>query len=550
MRYLRTAFFLKKTRAAKHSRKTTRNMRPRPIKRLGIMRFFPVIVSATVLLSSNNTNAGALLDYIRDYDLNDYALGIGISAEQNPYLGAENSAYAYPYLTSLRHSSLTDDWILIRDGEVGIRWVTDNGWELGAIGRIQTLGLGNLESDDLLVISDRKWALELGPTIGWRGWPVHVNWTTYIEPTDRHDGLISQLAFLLPMEWSRGYFVPSIEVIHQTDDYADYYYSVTPAEATPTRPAYQADASTSTAVKLRWGYALNDKWVLTGKVGLEKLGSEITASPIVDRDRRWSAGFALAYNANVFQPREYDGPPPRAPQFELRISGFRDTIDTKVARDTSDGIPGFETDIEDLLGASDAETVLQVDATIRLGHYHRLEFGYFELGRNSTTTLNNDLSFGDELFPAGTEVDTRVDARVFRVGYAYSLIRNAQLEFGVMAGVHFISLETDITAGSTSQRVTSSAGTPLPVIGAHASVFLGEKTTLGAKLQFFRTDFDRYEGSLNYASLDIQRRLGNAFSVGLGYNFYGMKLTSRDSDVNGYLKVRHHGPAAFFTVGY
>ena len=74
--------------------------------------------------------------------------------------------------------------------------------------------------------------------------------------------------------------------------------------------------------------------------------------------------------------------------------------------------------------------------------------------------------------------------------------------------------------------------------------------TLGAKLQFFRTDFDRYEGSLNYASLDIQHRLGKSFSVGLGYNFYGMKLTSRDSDVNGYLKVRHHGPVAFFTVGY
>ncbi len=203
-----------------------------------------------------------------------------------------------------------------------------------------------------------------------------------------------------------------------------------------------------------------------------------------------------------------------------------------------------------MLGASDEETVLQVDATVRMGHYHRLEFGYFELGRNSTTTLNNDLSFGDELFPAGTEVDTRVDARIIRVGYAYSLIRNAQLELGVMAGVHLISLETDIAAGSTSQRVRSRAGTPLPVIGAHASVFLGEKTTLGAKLQFFRTDFDRYEGSLNYASLDIQHRLGKSLGVGLGYNFYGMKLTSRDSDVNGYLKVRHHGPVIFFTVGY
>ena len=66
----------------------------------------------------------------------------------------------------------------------------------------------------------------------------------------------------------------------------------------------------------------------------------------------------------------------------------------------------------------------------------------------------------------------------------------------------------------------------------------------------FRTDFDRYEGSLNYATLDIQRRLGENVSVGFGYNFYGMELTATDNDLNGYLKVRHHGPVAFFTIGY
>ena len=91
---------------------------------------------------------------------------------------------------------------------------------------------------------------------------------------------------------------------------------------------------------------------------------------------------------------------------------------------------------------------------------------------------------------------------------------------------------------------------PLPVIGAHASIFLSEKTTIGAKVQIFRTDFDRYEGSLNYATLDIQHRVADAISIGVGYNFYGMKLSSSETGVNGYLKVRHHGPTAFFTVGF
>ena len=503
-----------------------------------------------LLFASQSAFAGSLLDFMRNYDLNDYALGIGISAEQNPYLGAKSSTYAYPYLTSFRHSSLTDDWILIRDGEFGFRWVSDGGWELGAIGRIQTRGLGKLESDELLGISDRNWAIELGPTIGWRGWPIHINWTTYVEPTKRHEGLISQLTFLLPIELSRGYFVPSVEVIHQSNDYADYYYSVTAAEVTPTRPAYQAGANISTAIRLRWGYALSEKWLLAAKLGLEKLGSEITASPIVDKKHIWSAGISLAYNANVFQPRKYAGPPPRAAKFDLRISGFLDTISTKVARDTTDGIPGFETDIEDFLGVSDQETVLQIDATVRIGHYHRLEFGYFELGRDSTTTFSSNLNFGNEVFSTGTEVTTAIKAKILRAGYAYSLIRNAQLEVGVMAGLHLISLKTDIAADATNQSERSNARTPLPVFGAHASVVLAERTSLSAKLQFFRTDFDRFEGSLIFASLDIQRRMAARISVGFGYHFYGMKLTSDDREVNGYLKVRHHGPVAFFTLGF
>lgn len=494
--------------------------------------------------------AGALLDYIRDYDLNNYALGVAVSSAQNPYAGAENSTYAYPYLTSFTHPAFTDDWLFFRDGDVGVRWISDKGWEIGAVGRVQALGLGNSEADELLGVADRKWSVEIGPMIGWRAWPVHINLKSYAEFSNHHDGLVSQLIFAVPFEYSRGFLVPAFEVTHQSEDYLDYYYGVTQAEVTPSRPAYQPDAGISTALQLRWGYALSDKWLLSGTFGVEKLASEITDSPIVERDRIWSADIGLAYNTNVFQSRAYNDSAPRTPQFDLRVSAFYDSISTKVARDTSAGVPGFETDIEDFLGAADEKTVMQIDGTIRLGHYHRLEFGYFELGRDSSTTLSRDLNFGDELFPEETIVDTRVDARIFRAGYSYSLIRDAQKELGIMVGVHFANFDADITAGATGQVERSSADTPLPVIGVHASVFLTEKITTGAKVQVFRTDFDRYEGSLNYAMLDIQYRFADAISVGLAYNFYGMKLSSSESGVNGYLKVRHHGPAAFFTIGF
>ena len=119
-----------------------------------------------------------------------------------------------------------------------------------------------------------------------------------------------------------------------------------------------------------------------------------------------------------------------------------------------------------------------------------------------------------------------------------------------MAGLHFARFETSISSAATDQIVNSNAATPLPVIGLHGSLSLGKKATLGAMVQFFRMDYDRYEGSLNYLTLDIRRQFGDIFTVGLGYNYYALNLDSRDNDVLGTLNVRHHGPALFVSAGF
>ena len=98
--------------------------------------------------------------------------------------------------------------------------------------------------------------------------------------------------------------------------------------------------------------------------------------------------------------------------------------------------------------------------------------------------------------------------------------------------------------------VSSNASTPLPVIGLYGSLSLGRQASLGARLQFFRLDFDRYEGSLSYITLDIQRRFGDNFKIGIGYNYYAMNLDSRDNDIRGTLENRHHGPVLFVSAGF
>jgi outer membrane protein len=499
---------------------------------------------------AENAAAGEWLDFIRNYDLNDYALGVAVTTRQSPYIGGENSTIAYPYLTSFTHSAFTTDWLLIRDGGYGIRWVSDNEWEFGVIARIGSLSLGNSKADELVGVADRKWTLEAGPTIGWRGWPVQIHWTTWVEVTDRHGGFSSDLDFSYPIQFDRGFVVPSLAAIYESSEKTNYFFSVSEAEATPTRPAYTPGSAVHARARVRVGYALTEKWLLSGTLSVKFLDSVVTDSPIVDRGEVWSVNLGLAYNANVFNPVEFSAYTRRPPRLELRVGAFQGSINSKLSRDTADGIPGFEIDLEDVLGETDEQTVTQWDLIWRIGQHHQIEAGYFELARQGLVTLEDDLQFGDVLFPAGTVIKSRTDYSSLRLGYTFYLMRDAQKELGVMAGIHVTDFSTDIVAAGIGETARSRSNTPLPYVGVNGAVFLGEKTTLSARLHFFWTEFDEHEGFLSFAALDLERRFGDNFSVGIGYNFYGTNLSSHDDDLNGDLKIRHRGPVLFMSLGF
>jgi outer membrane scaffolding protein for murein synthesis (MipA/OmpV family) len=506
-------------------------------------------ILSLLLLVPVSADAGPLLDYIRNYDLNDYALGLSVGTAQNPYLGSGYSNIAYPYLTSFRHSSLTDDWLLIQDG-LGVRFVTDNDWELGLIGRIQTLGHGVAKSDELLGLEDRLWTVEAGPLIGWRGFPVHVQFRSFWEAPNRHSGMTSELVFRLPWEHQRGYIVPSVRMKYLDSNYGDYYFGVSPEEATTTYPEYQPGSATNTSVDLSLGYALSPDWLLQAKVGVEFLDSAIEASPMVDRSQLWSGSISLAYNPDLFRPRDYAGAD-KNQNVGIRLGAFNSNIDTKLLLDATDAQPEEDLDIEDFLGAADNETVAQLDAYYRFGFYHRIDLGYFELQRSSSTTLQRDVWFGDQLYPEGTDLMTSFESQLLRLGYSYSLMRDGQKELGLTAGLSYTRFKSSVRTNDVQQQPEQvRVNTVLPTFGVFGSVPLGDNWRLAADIDVFAMNFDRYDGYMAYVALDLERKINEQFGIGLGYNFYGMRLKSKNDDFNGTLRVRHQGPKVYVSVKF
>ena len=493
-----------------------------------------LILVIVACFSHTYVNAGPLIDYIRDYDLNDYSLGLAVSVSENPYEGASRSTFAYPYLTSFRHSAFTDDWLLIRDENLGFRYITESDWEFGVIGRIQTLGLGD---GNLPGLEERNWAVEMGPLVGWRALPVHAQLRSYWEVPNRHSGGTSELELSLPREFSRGFFVPSVTLKYMSGAYSRYYFGVAESEVAPERAVYDPGATLNYRIDFSLGYELTPNWLLKTSLGVEILDSNIAASPLVDRDSIWSGTVGLAYNADLFQQKDHGGAF-RPGSIVVRASAFSSRFATDIRHDASNGTAGDDVDFEDFLGDSGSEPVLQAEIQYRIGFYHRLKISFFETFRDLESTLQQDFAFGDELFPAGTEVASRLFTRRLSLLYGYSLMRDAQKELAVQAGIAHSRVE---------QAENTTVNAPLPTMGLFGSVALGENWELGAEIGVFALDLDRYSGYSGQASLTLDRMFSNSIALGIGFDYFVTRLESKDEDLRGLLRSRNYGPKVYLS---
>lgn len=503
-----------------------------------------------LMLVSPSADAGSILDYIRNYDLNDYAIGVAYSISQSPYVGGENSGFAYPYLTSFRHNAFTDDWLILTGGDAGVRWVNDAGWVLGAVTRVRTEGTGTSLLDEFADIDVRKWRFEVAPLVGWRGWPVHFELKWYNEIFSNFGGPTTEFSMSLPREHPWGWFVPSVTLANNSADYNRYYFGVSESEAGPNLQPYEPGSSTNVRAGISTGYAINNRWLLSVTLHHEWLGSEIENSPIVDKNSVWSGNVGIAYNNDIFRAPEYDGELFRGGGFEFRFGVYNNQSDSKIIQRPVDGGPPEEVDVEDVLGVNRRKSIFHFEGVYRFAHFHRLEIGYFNLGRDSETTLLTDIRLGDEVFPEGTQINVDAELRVTKVAYGFSLMNDAQKELGILAGIHITNYEALVAAPETGQRVETSINTPLPVIGAYGSVALGPNTELSANLQLFRMEFDHYSGSLNTLYLGFAHYFTDTIGAGIGYNVYLMNLDSADDKLRGSLELRHHGPIVFASFNF
>jgi outer membrane protein len=216
-------------------------------------------------------------------------VGGGAIINSKPYVGADARVYPMPLFAY-------EGKRLYFRGITGGYWLyTWNGVSVGPILQPRFDGFEEDDSSALRGMDDRDWSVDGGLGLSWLTDIGLFGLSFVTDLLGRHDGQELEFSYTMLFEWGGFDFIPSTGVRWKSENLVDYYYGVRPDEArfdpAPARLAYDADNAVDPYIRLAVRRKLVPRWSLLMAAQYEWLGSEITDSPIVDKD--YDASFLL-----------------------------------------------------------------------------------------------------------------------------------------------------------------------------------------------------------------------------------------------------------------
>lgn len=236
-----------------------------------------IIIAAGMSASGRETPPA---EYVRTREV--FMAGAGAVITRNPHKGIGTESRGIPlFFYSREKLSLYGPF-------ASYSLLDDAGWRLRGLARMRFEGYEEDDSRYLRGMDDREWTLELGTAVSRAFGPGELTATGTADVLNEHRG--HELRLTYDYDFRGAFNVPELSLtpgagfIYRSSDLNDYYYGVRSDEVIAGRPEYNVGDSTGLLVSLRLNYLLDERWSVMAMTAAEWLGSEITDSPIVEKD--------------------------------------------------------------------------------------------------------------------------------------------------------------------------------------------------------------------------------------------------------------------------
>jgi hypothetical protein len=243
--------------------------------------------------------------------------------------------------------------------------------------------------------------------------------------------------------------------------------------------------------------------------------------------------------------------------FQINLGYYRSNYNTSASVGTSTGT-GFSISGEDDLNLDNSVGVGRVTGYWRFADRHRLMFGYYNLDRDATGTLNKNigpiridrLGVNDTIL-AGSSIHAESTWDIYTLGYAYSFYKTKNAEIAAGIGVHVarIGIEVTGTLNTLNNGVQASARAgsasdvtaPLPVVMLAADWAPAERWRVKGQLGWLKANLNDVDATVTDLSVAAEYRLFRNFGIGAGYSMFKLDGDITKANWNGSLDWRTGG---------
>ena len=201
--------------------------------------------------------------------------------------------------------------------------------------------------------------------------------------------------------------------------------------------------------------------------------------------------------------------------FELGALYASKTSNTAQLNSAKLGV-GTNVNFQDLLGMESWAWGPDVAARWRMSEKWRLEASYFWISQSGDKSINQDIQWGDVVYPVNAQVTSKLNFADFRTSVGYSFYKTADKELGVGLGLHVLEYQaslSSVTQGTEGGNMLA----PLPVVSVYGGFAMNEHWSVSARFDEFSLTYQQYHGSITVIGLDVLYQPFRHVGFGLGY---------------------------------
>lgn len=234
-------------------------------------------------------------------------------------------------------------------------------------------------------------------------------------------------------------------------------------------------------------------------------------------------------------------------RININIGAFSTDYDSEGRVSSGELGLGTKISFEDDLGLDNSKTVFRLDTSFRLDTRHSLQFSYIDLDRDGNNVTSRTLIIDETVYPAGSRLDTEFEYQVYKLAYTYSVWQDSGYDLGFTTGLHVFDIDLNIES-DVADKEGAGGTSPFPMIGLRGSWQLTPQWFLRNHIEYFEISEGDIEGRLIDFMILIERRFGEHWGTGFGYN--KLDVDAENTEENDEMDYVYEGFLLYLNLRY